>query len=124
MKSTQNFDMSSLKMSICTMTGKSLDNLDECLSSEDKGVQTTLNDSLTKNLHAVRNNSSTSLSSSTASMQTDSLENKPKVSKLNETSKNSNNQRLIESYHKSPQIYERLVNEQNCIYWVNYLGKF
>ncbi|CAF1018174.1 unnamed protein product [Rotaria sordida] len=122
LKSTQNFDISVSKMSICTMTGKSLNNLDECLStmsSEDKGVQTTFNESITMNSSIIRNNSSTSLSSSTTSIQTDSLENK---SKINETLKHSINQRLIESYYKWPHIYERLLSEQTCIYWVNYLG--
>ncbi|CAF1436191.1 unnamed protein product [Rotaria sp. Silwood1] len=128
LKSIQNLDMSTSKMSTCTMTGKSLNNLDECLSimsSEDKCVQTTFNDSITINSCMIRNTSSTSLSSSTTSIQTDSLENKPKLStlsKINETSQHSINQRLIESYYKWPHIYERLLSEQTCIYWVNYLG--
>jgi len=94
------------------MTGKSLNNLDECsstTSSEDKGVQTTFND-----LNIKRNNSSTSLSSSSTSIQTDSLENKPKIDKI------SKYKRQLESYDKWPYLS---LGEQTCIYWVNYLGK-
>ncbi len=95
-----NFDLSSSKVSTCTMTGKSLNNLDECLSttsSEDKGVQTTFNESITTNC-------STSLSSSSTSIQTDSLENKPKIE-----------QTIV-------QDNKWIRDEQTCIYWVNYLG--
>ncbi|CAF3693224.1 unnamed protein product [Rotaria socialis] len=125
-KSTQIRDVSALKMSTCTMTGKSLNNLDQCLtimSADDKNVQTVDNDSTTLNLDAVRNDSSASLSSSSStSIQTDSLENKPNISKISETSKDSMNQRLIESYYKWPHIYKRLLSDDTCIYWVNYLG--
>ncbi|CAF1503083.1 unnamed protein product [Rotaria magnacalcarata] len=129
-KSTQIRDVSASKMSTCTMTGKSLNNLDQCLtimSADDKHVQTVVNDSTTLNLDVVRNDSSATLSSSSSSssstsIQTDSLENKPNILKISETSKNSINQRLIESYYKWPHIYERLLSEDTCIYWVNYLG--
>ncbi|CAF5156853.1 unnamed protein product, partial [Rotaria magnacalcarata] len=103
-KSTQIRDVSASKMSTCTMTGKSLNNLDQCLtimSADDKHVQTVVNDSTTLNLDVVRNDSSATLSSSSSSstsIQTDSLENKPNILKISETSKNSINQRLIESY--------------------------
>jgi len=119
-KSIENFHIlssSSSKISTFTMTGKSLNNLDECLSttsSENKGVQTTLNDLITTNSCIQRNNSSTSLSSSTTSIQTDSLENKPKIDKLPKYS------RQLESYDKWPYLS---LGEQTCIYWVNYLGK-
>jgi len=112
------------------MTGKSLNNLDECLSttsSEDKCVQTTFNDSISTNSSHKRNNSSTSLSSSSTSIQTDSLENKPKISILSKTDKPSKHfidQTQTESRPKWTNIHERLLNEQTCIYWVNYLGKF
>ncbi len=128
-KSTQHFDMSLPKISTYTMTGKSLNNLDECLSttsSEDKCVQTTFNDSISTNSSHKRNNSSTSLSSSSTSIQTDSLENKPKISILSKTdqpSKHFIDQPQTELRHKWTNIHERLLNEQTCIYWVNYLGK-
>jgi hypothetical protein len=96
-----NFEVSSSKISTCTMTGKSLNNLDECLSttsSEDKGVQTTFDESITTNC------STTSLSSSSTSIQTDSLEKKPKIEPIGQDEK-------------------WLCEEQTCIYWVNYLGK-
>ena len=111
------------------MTGKSLNNLDDCssvIASEDKSVQTIFNDTMTTNSCVMRNNSSTSLSSSSTSIQADSLENKPEVpisSKTTEASKHLVNQRLLELYCKWPHIYGRLLNEQACIYWVNYLGK-
>ena len=117
------------KISTCTMTGKSLNNLDECLSSassEDKGVQTTFNDSITTDSCIKRNNSSTSLSSSSTSIQTDSLENRPKItilSQTTETTKHSLNQHHIDSFSKWSHIHNRLLGEQTCIYWVNYLGK-
>jgi hypothetical protein len=99
------------KMSTCTMTGKSLNNLEECLSttsSEDKGVQTIFHDS-------IRNHSSTSLSSSSStSIQTDSLENKPKIDQISKYSCQ------LVSDDKWPHL---LPGEQTCIYWVNYLGK-
>jgi hypothetical protein len=119
-KSTANFHMSLATTSTCTMTGKSLNNLDECLStasSEDKGVQTTFNDSMTTTSCIKRNNSSTSLSSSSTSIQTDSLENRPKISILSQT------KHPIDSYIKWSHIHNRLLGEQTCIYWVNYLGK-
>ncbi|CAF5051105.1 unnamed protein product, partial [Rotaria magnacalcarata] len=73
------------------------------MSADDKHVQTVVNDSTTLNLDVVRNDSSATLSSSSSSssstsIQTDSLENKPNILKISETSKNSINQRLIESY--------------------------
>ena len=100
-------DPSSSKISACTMTGKSLNNLDECLSStssEDKGVQTTFDESIATNC-------STSLSSSSTSIQTDSLENKPKI--------------IAHSCQlESDDKWRHLIREeQTCIYWVNYLGK-
>lgn len=110
----QNIDLSSSsasKMSTSTMTGKSLNNLDECLSttsSEDKGVQTTFNELVATNSCVKRTNSSTSLSSSTTSIQTDSLENKPKHTCQ------------LKTHDKWP--YSSL-KEQTCIYWVNYLGR-
>ena len=94
---------SSSKISACTMTGKSLNNLDECLSStssEDKGVQTTFDQS-------IGTNCSTSLSSSSTSIQTDSLEHKSKTDPL-----------YKHFSRKEPVTHE----EQPCIYWVNYLG--
>jgi hypothetical protein len=129
-----NFDMSSTKISTCTMTGKSLNNLDECsstTSSEEKGVQTTLNDSLNPNSCVKRAISSTSLtSSSSASIQTDSYEKKPKtpISTTDETTSTHDIQPSThfiqtELQYKWPHIHERLLGEQACIYWVNYLGK-
>ncbi|UJR22192.1 hypothetical protein I4U23_025256 [Adineta vaga] len=109
-------DMSLLKLSACTMTGKSLNNLDESFSitsSEDKGVQTTFNESI---MNTKRNDSSTSLSSSSTSIQTDSLDNKSTMSNL------SINPSQSMIYHKRTNIHERLLNEETCIYWVNYLG--
>lgn len=123
MKSLPSLDISLPKISTCTMTGKSLNNLDECLSttsSEDKGVQTTFNES-------VITNSSTSLSSSSTSIQTDSLEHKPISSiksKPNESSTNLHHQSPTKSCHKWSNIHDRLLSEQTCIYWVNYLGKY
>lgn len=88
------------KISISTMTGKSLNNLDECLSSsssfEDKCIQTAFE----------HHHSSTSLSSNSISIQTDSLENKPQF-----------NQCQLKSHDKWS------LPMQTCIYWVNYLGK-
>lgn len=95
---------SSTKISTCTMTGKSLNNLDECLSnasSEDKGVQTTFDQS-------IGTNCSTSLSSSSTSIQTDSLEHKSKTEPIYKHF----------CREESPFLHE----EQSCIYWVNYLG--
>ena len=128
--------MSLVKISTCTMTGKSLNNLDECLSttsSEEKGVQTTLNEPINTNSCVKRAISSTSLSSSSASIQTDSLENKPKmpIQQTNETTSTNDIdtpthltiQHQTESQYKWPHIHDRLLGEQACIYWVNYLGK-
>jgi hypothetical protein len=127
-------EMSLTKISTCTMTGKSLNNLDECsstTSSEEKGVQTTLNDSLNPNSCVKRAISSTSLtSSSSASIQTDSYEKKPKtpISTTDETTSTHDIQpsthfTQTELQYKWPHIHERLLGEQACIYWVNYLGK-
>ncbi|CAF2433723.1 unnamed protein product [Rotaria sp. Silwood2] len=135
-KSNQNLDMSLNKISTCTMTGKSLNNLDESLStisSEEKGVQTTLNESINTNTCIKRAISSTSLSSSSTSMQTDSLEKKPKMpisTTIDETTSTNdidtsthlNSQYQTDSQYKWPHIHERLLGEQACIYWVNYLG--
>ena len=96
------------------------------ISSEDKCVQTTFNQSKTTDSTVGRNDSLASLSSSSTSIQTDSLENKSTASitmKTNAITQNSANQRLLESYYKWPYIYGRLLAEQTCIYWVNYLGK-
>ena len=123
-KTNLNFDMSVEKVSICTMTGKSLMNLDECSSSsEEKAVQTTLNENLNANLCVKRAISSTSLtSSSSASIQTDTFEKKSKVpiSTIDETTTTTTDH--LNSSHKWPHIHERLLGEQACIYWVNYLG--
>jgi hypothetical protein len=111
------------------MTGKSLNNLDECsstTSSEEKGVQTTLIDSLNPNSCVKRAISSTSLtSSSSASIQTDSYEKKSKIpiSTTDETTSTNDIQTTTHSQYKWPHIHERLLGEQACIYWVNYLGK-
>ncbi|CAF1045784.1 unnamed protein product [Rotaria sp. Silwood1] len=135
-KSNQNLDMSLNKISICTMTGKSLNNLDESLStisSEEKGVQTILNESINTNICIKRAISSTSLSSSSTSMQTDSLEKKPKMplsTTIDETTSTNdidtsthlNLQYQTDSQYKWPHMHERLLGEQACIYWVNYLG--
>jgi hypothetical protein len=129
-KSNQNLNMSLSKTSTCTMTGKSLNNLDECLSttsSEEKGVQTIFNESLNDNKSCIkRANSSTSLSSSSTSIPTDSLENKSKMTLLSntdETTKQSIKHQQPGAYCKWPHTHERLLGEQTCIYWVNYLGK-
>ncbi|CAF3431650.1 unnamed protein product [Rotaria sp. Silwood1] len=135
-KSNQNLDMSLNKISTCTMTGKSLNNLDESLStisSEEKGVQTILNESINTNICIKRAISSTSLSSSSTSMQTDSLEKKPKMplsTTIDETTSTNdidtsthlNLQYQTDSQYKWPHMHERLLGEQACIYWVNYLG--
>jgi hypothetical protein len=118
------------------MTGKSLNNIDECLSttsSEEKGVQTTLNEPINTNSCVKRAISSTSLSSSSASIQTDSYEKKPKmpISTTDETTSTNDIDTLThltvqhqtESQYKWPHVHERLLGEQACIYWVNYLGK-
>jgi hypothetical protein len=134
-KLNQNFDMSLVKISACTMTGKSLNNLDECISttsSEEKGVQTTSTEPLNYNSCVKRAISSTSLSSSSAaSIQTDSLEKKSKI--LTSTTTTTTNdvdtstdfiiQHQTESQYKWPHVHEKLLGEQTCIYWVNYLGK-
>ena len=134
-KFNPNLDMSLVKISTCTMTGKSLDNLDESLSttsSEDKSVQTTLNEFNSCIKRAI---SSTSLSSSSvASIQTDSLEKKPKIPSsktIDETTSTNDidastyltSQYQNKSQYKWPHVQERLLGEQACIYWVNYLGK-
>ena len=122
-------EMSLTKISTCTMTGKSLNNIDECsstTSSEEKGVQTTLNDPLNPNSCVKRAISSTSLtSSSSASIQTDSYEKKPKIPipTTDETTSTNDIQTSTHIQHKWPHIHERLLGEQGCIYWVNYLGK-
>ncbi|CAF1599560.1 unnamed protein product, partial [Adineta ricciae] len=140
-KPEQIFDMSTMKISTCTMTGKSLNNLDDGLStasSEEKGVQTMLNESLNSNSCVKRAISSTSLSSSSASIQTDSLEKKPKMpvitfsvpSKTDETTLTNDTetpahltvQHQTDSPYRWPHVRERLLGEQACIYWVNYLG--
>lgn len=82
------------------MTEKSLNHLDEChssASSEDKGVQTTFDPS-------IGTNCSTSLSSSSTSIQTDSLENRSKIDPI-----------IFKDFSRE---------EQTCIYWVNYLGRY
>jgi hypothetical protein len=134
-KTNQNFDMSLVKISTCTMTGKSLNNLDECssTSSEEKGVQTTLNEPINPNSCVKRAISSTSLSSSSASIQTDSIEKKPKMPISTTTDETTSThidtpshltiQHQTESQYKWPHVHERLLGEQACIYWVNYLGK-
>jgi len=137
-KSNPNFDMSLVKISTCTMTGQSLNNLDDCLSttsSEEKGVQTTLNEPINTNSCVKRAISSTSLSSSSASIQTDTFEKKPKMPILTTTTDETTStndidtltqltvQNQTESQYKWPHIHERLLGEQSCIYWVNYLGK-
>ncbi|CAF0771633.1 unnamed protein product [Adineta ricciae] len=109
-------EISSTKLSACTMTGKSLINLDESFSltsSEDKCIQTTFNDTMMNNNH---HSSTTSLSSSSTSIQTDSLENKSTISNNCPSSSRSM------AYHPRTNIHERLINEEICIYWVNYLG--
>lgn len=139
-KPDQNSDMSLIKISTCTMTGKSLNNLDESsstTSSEEKGVQTTLNDPTNMNSCVKRAISSTSLSSSSASIQTDPLEKKPKMptSTLATTDSTTSTNDAdpatqltipyqTETHYKWPHVLERLLGEQACIYWVNYLGKF
>jgi hypothetical protein len=136
-KTNQNFDMSLGKISTCTMTGKSLNNLDECsstTSSEEKGVQTTLNEPINPNSCVKRAISSTSLSSSSASIQTDSIEKKSKMPILTTADETTSTHDIdtpthltiphqTESQYKWPHIHERLLGEQACIYWVNYLGK-
>jgi hypothetical protein len=136
-KSNPNFDMSLVKISTCTMTGQSLNNLDDCLSttsSEEKGVQTTLNEPINPNSCVKRAISSTSLSSSSASIQTDTFEKKPKMPILTTADETTSTndidtltqltvQNQTESQYKWPHIHERLLGEQSCIYWVNYLGK-
>ena len=107
---------SSSKISTCTMTGQSLTNLDQCspspsFSSEEKGVQTI------RAIHPLAKAISTSsLSSSTASIPTDSLENKPPLRAKGEKAS-------VNPRYKWPHLYERLLGEQTCIYWVNYLGQ-
>jgi len=138
-KSNLDFDMSLAKVSTCTMTGQSLNNLDECssttaTSSEEKGVQTTLNEPINTNSCVKRAISSTSLSSSSASIQTDLFEKKPKmpISTTTDETTSTNDintpthltiQHQTESQYKWPHIHERLLGEHACIYWVNYLGK-
>ncbi|CAF4162094.1 unnamed protein product [Rotaria socialis] len=135
-KTNHELEMSLTKISACTMTGKSLNNLDESLSatsSEEKGVQTTLNEPINTNACVKRAISSTSLSSSSTSIKTDSLEKKPKMptsSTIDETTStndidaptNLTGQYQNESLYKWPHVNERLLGEQPCIYWVNYLG--
>lgn len=134
LKPDQTFDMSAAKISACTMTGKSLNNLDDCLStasSEEKGVQTTSNEANNSNACVKRAISSTSLSSSSASIQTDSLEKKPKVPVVDESASPNDTDtsapltvpHQTDSLYKWPHVHERLLGEQACIYWVNYLGK-
>ena len=133
--STLNFDMPTTKISACTMTGKSLDNLDECSSSEEKAVQTTSTEPINASACVKRAISSTSLtSSSSASIQTDSSEKKSKMPIITTTTDETtttaempslpNLLTQTESHYKWPHIHERLLGEQACIYWVNYLGKF
>ncbi|CAF0949243.1 unnamed protein product [Adineta steineri] len=134
-KPNQNFDMSTVKISTCTMTGKSLNNLDDCLSStssEEKGVQTASNEPINITSCVKRAISSTSLSSSSTSNKTDSLEKKPKMPITTTDETTSTNdidtlthltvQHQTELHYKWPHIHERLLGEQACIYWVNYLG--
>ena len=126
------FEQVQSKISTYTMTGKSLYNLQQSSSStlsspksstlstsssEEKGVQTTF--------HAVflsKTTSSTSLSSSSStSIQTDSLERQSALIKQQQATASS----LINQFpsqKKWPHLYERLLGEQTCIYWVNYLG--
>lgn len=117
--STTNNNMN--KISTCTMTGKSLNNLlDECpssTSSEEKAVQTTSHDFLNgQSLTMKRAISNTSLSSSSAtSIPTDSHEKKSPIPSVAITS---------DTQYKWPHHHQRLLGEQNCTYWVNYLGKF
>jgi hypothetical protein len=134
-KSNLNSEMSTTKISACTMTGQSLNNLDECsstTSSEEKGVQTTLNEPLNPNSCVKRAISSTSLtSSSSASIQTDSFDKKSKTPISTTTDETTSTHDIEtathftpnESQYKWPHIHERLLGEQACIYWVNYLGK-
>ncbi|MBL8086313.1 MAG: hypothetical protein JNN26_27025 [Candidatus Obscuribacter sp.] len=120
------------KISACTMTGKSLNNLDECSSSEEKAVQTCSTEPFNANTCVKRAISSASLtSSSSASIQTDSSEKKSKtpITTTDETTSTaeiplSNHLIQTELHYRWPHIHERLLGEQACIYWVNYLGKF
>lgn len=132
-QSNLNCDMSPTKISACTMTGKSLNNLDECSSSEEKAVQTTLIEPSNGNTCVKRAISSTSLtSSSSASIQTDSYDKKSKIpittsdetTSTGEILPTNNHIPSTEIHYKWPHIHERLLGEQACIYWVNYLGKY
>lgn len=87
------------------MTETLLKNFDEChssVSSEDKGVQTTFDP-------LIGTNCSTSLSSSSTSIQTDSLENKSKIDPI-----------VFKDFSREESLIH---DEQTCIYWVNYLGR-
>jgi hypothetical protein len=122
--------ISSMKISTCTMTGKSLNNLDECQSNailEEKAVQTTLNEHNRQHSPIKRAISTTSLSSSSAvSIQTDSQEKKTHGSTTAIPSKptihHDHRQQSADVRYKWPHLHERLLGEQTCTYWVNYLG--
>jgi hypothetical protein len=123
--------MSSIKISTCTMTGKSLNNLDDCLSStssEEKAVQTTAQEPSQNHSSIKRAMSITSLSSSSAvSIQTDSQEKKSKLplsTGFTDTDHPTISQHPTPITYKWPHLHERLLGEQTCTYWVNYLGRF
>ena len=133
-----NSNMTQAKVSACTMTGRSLNNLDECASSsssssssEDKGVQTILDEPAAMNACIKRAISSTSLSSSSAaSIPIDTHEKKsllPTTSPDEPVTAAANDhspvQHATEPQYKWPHLHERLLGEHTCVYWVNYLGK-
>lgn len=123
-------EMSSSKISACTMTGQSLINLDDFSTnsshsskSQEKGVQT-MNNDLDQRINdssVKRSISTTSLSSSSAvSLQTDSQSQEKKTHLTNETKSSSI---LNDLSPKWASFHERLTSERSCTYWVNYLGK-
>ena len=125
-KSHYHTDMSTSKISTFTMTGKSLNNLDACATNipcEEKAVQTANNDLNNQVSSSIKRTISTaSLSSSSAlSMQTDSQEKKSNLT--NETKTSSQQTHSSDVPYKWPHFHHRLLGEQNCTYWVNYLGK-
>ena len=128
------FEQCQNKISAYTMTGKSLYNLHQTTnstlsspkssslttsasSSEEKGVQTTF-----QTIYLSKTTSSTSLSSSSStSIKTDSLEHQSTFIKQQQT-KSPSPINQVPSQKKWPHMCERLLGEQTCIYWVNYLG--
>jgi hypothetical protein len=123
-----------MSVSTCTMTGQSLNNLIDSSLAQEKTVQTRFQSPLISIYSIDKASSSATLSStSSTSIPTDSLElhhqhHRRRRHHHHHHHHHHHRQSKTTSIlttsvtHKWPHIYERLLDEQACIYWVNYLG--